>query len=46
MSSTRFPEKWIVPAGSVEPGESDVAAAVREIYEEVSTATYFGPFLA
>jgi 8-oxo-dGTP diphosphatase len=31
-----YPGRWAIPGGSIEPGESPVAAAVREIAEETS----------
>ena len=36
MTSNRFPDKWIVPAGGVETGEQFQDAAIREVLEEVS----------
>lgn len=36
MTSNRFPDKWIVPAGGVEVGEHFRDAAIREVLEEVS----------
>lgn len=36
MTSNRCPDKWIVPAGGVEPGEQYHDAAKREVLEEVS----------
>ena len=35
MTSNRFPDKWIVPAGGVEAGEQYLDAAIREVLEEV-----------
>lgn len=34
VSSSRTPEKWIVPGGGIEPNEDSVEAAVREVMEE------------
>lgn len=34
MSSSRTPEKWIVPGGGIEPNEDSVEAATREVMEE------------
>jgi len=34
VTSNRFPDKWIVPAGGVEAGEEYQDAAVREVLEE------------
>lgn len=36
MTSNSCPDKWIVPAGGVEPGEQYHDAAKREVLEEVS----------
>lgn len=36
VTSNRYPDKWIVPAGGVEAGERFQDAAVREVFEEVS----------
>ena len=36
MTSNSCPDKWIVPAGGVEPGEQYHDAAEREVLEEVS----------
>ena len=30
-----FPGTWCIPGGHLEPGESSVACAVREVYEEM-----------
>ena len=27
--------RWIIPAGAIEPGENPVTAAIREVEEEV-----------
>lgn len=35
MSSSRYPDQWIVPGGGMEPEEEPGGAAVREVYEEV-----------
>ena len=35
MSSSRYPDQWIVPGGGMEPEEEPDGAAVREVYEEV-----------
>ncbi|XP_068680023.1 diphosphoinositol polyphosphate phosphohydrolase 1-like isoform X2 [Montipora foliosa] len=34
VTSNRFPDKWIVPAGGVEAGEQYLDAAIREVLEE------------
>lgn len=36
VSSSRYPDQWIVPGGGMEPEEEPGGAAVREVYEEVS----------
>ena len=36
VTSNRYPDKWIVPAGGVEAEERFQDAAVREVFEEVS----------
>uniref|UniRef100_A0A8L2Q5G6 diphosphoinositol-polyphosphate diphosphatase n=1 Tax=Rattus norvegicus TaxID=10116 RepID=A0A8L2Q5G6_RAT len=35
VSSSRYPDQWIVPGGGVEPEEEPGGAAAREVYEEV-----------
>jgi 8-oxo-dGTP diphosphatase len=37
---------WEFPGGKVEPGESEPAALVREILEELGCGVLVGPFLA
>ncbi|KAF3854651.1 hypothetical protein F7725_022706 [Dissostichus mawsoni] len=39
VSSSRHPDQWIVPGGGMEPKEEPCGAAVREVYEEVSSST-------
>ena len=34
VTSSRMPERWIVPGGSVEPDEDSSMAAMREVEEE------------
>ncbi|XP_078276822.1 diphosphoinositol polyphosphate phosphohydrolase 1 isoform X3 [Rhinoraja longicauda] len=34
VSSSRYPDKWIVPGGGMEPDEEPSVAAVREVCEE------------
>lgn len=36
VSSSRYPDQWIVPGGGMEPEEEPGGAAVREVYEEVT----------
>lgn len=35
VSSSRYPDQWIVPGGGMEPEEEPWGAAMREVYEEV-----------
>uniref|UniRef100_A0A8V0YSP6 Nudix hydrolase 4 n=1 Tax=Gallus gallus TaxID=9031 RepID=A0A8V0YSP6_CHICK len=35
VSSSRYPDQWIVPGGGMEPEEEPGGAAVREVYEEL-----------
>lgn len=37
VSSSRHPDRWIVPGGGMEPEEEPSVAAVREVCEEVCT---------
>lgn len=39
VSSSRYPDQWIVPGGGMEPEEEPGGAAVREVYEEVTNKT-------
>lgn len=39
VSSSRHPDRWIVPGGGMEPEEEPGVAAVREVCEEVSAFT-------
>ena len=39
VSSSRHPDQWIVPGGGMEPEEEPCGAAIREVYEEVSSST-------
>lgn len=41
VSSSRHPDKWIVPGGGMEPEEEPNVAAAREVCEEVSSLTVF-----
>lgn len=40
VSSSRYPDQWIVPGGGMEPEEEPGGAAVREVYEEVRGIFY------
>lgn len=37
VSSSRHPDKWIVPGGGMEPEEEPSVAAAREVCEEVGS---------
>ncbi|RLV96901.1 hypothetical protein DV515_00012306 [Chloebia gouldiae] len=39
VSSSRHPDRWIVPGGGMEPEEEPGVAAVREVCEEVERET-------
>lgn len=41
MSSSRHPDKWIVPGGGMEPEEEPNVAAAREVCEEVGCVTQY-----
>lgn len=41
MSSSRHPDKWIVPGGGMEPEEEPSVAAAREVCEEVGFLFFF-----
>lgn len=41
MSSSRHPDKWIVPGGGMEPEEEPNVAAAREVCEEVGSLTLY-----
>lgn len=41
MSSSRYPDQWIVPGGGMEPEEEPGGAAVREVYEEVRAVFFY-----
>uniref|UniRef100_A0A8C7VCW7 diphosphoinositol-polyphosphate diphosphatase n=1 Tax=Oncorhynchus mykiss TaxID=8022 RepID=A0A8C7VCW7_ONCMY len=40
VSSSRHPDKWIVPGGGMEPEEEPNVAAAREVCEEVNVALF------
>lgn len=42
VSSSRYPDQWIVPGGGMEPEEEPGGAAVREVYEEVRCTAVAG----
>lgn len=44
VSSSRYPDQWIVPGGGMEPEEEPGGAAVREVYEEVTKQKYPAAF--
>ncbi|XP_067913272.1 diphosphoinositol polyphosphate phosphohydrolase 1 isoform X2 [Heterodontus francisci] len=42
VSSSRYPDKWIVPGGGMEPDEEPSVAAVREVCEEAGVKGTLG----
>lgn len=42
VSSSRYPDKWIVPGGGMEPDEEPNDAAVREVCEEAGVKGILG----
>lgn len=42
MSSSKYPERWIVPGGGVEQDETNAETAVREILEEAGVVGRLG----
>lgn len=40
-SSSRYANKWCVPGGKIEPGETPAEAAARELLEETGISTTF-----
>ncbi|XP_075395169.1 diphosphoinositol polyphosphate phosphohydrolase 3-alpha [Tenrec ecaudatus] len=45
VSSSRYPDRWIVPGGGLEPEEEPGGAAVREVYEEAGVKGKLGRLL-
>ncbi|XP_054551703.1 diphosphoinositol polyphosphate phosphohydrolase 3-beta isoform X2 [Talpa occidentalis] len=45
VSSSRHPDRWIVPGGGMEPEEEPGGAAVREVYEEAGVRGKLGRLL-
>ncbi|XP_055250033.1 diphosphoinositol polyphosphate phosphohydrolase 2 isoform X2 [Moschus berezovskii] len=45
VSSSRYPDQWIVPGGGMEPEEEPDGAAVREVYEEAGVKGKLGRLL-
>uniref|UniRef100_A0A3P8V4U3 diphosphoinositol-polyphosphate diphosphatase n=1 Tax=Cynoglossus semilaevis TaxID=244447 RepID=A0A3P8V4U3_CYNSE len=45
VSSSRYPDQWIVPGGGMEPQEEPSGAAVREVYEEAGVKGKLGRLL-
>ncbi|XP_013373750.1 PREDICTED: diphosphoinositol polyphosphate phosphohydrolase 2 isoform X2 [Chinchilla lanigera] len=45
VSSSRYPDQWIVPGGGMEPEEEPGGAAVREVYEEAGVRGKLGRLL-
>lgn len=42
MTSSRTPDKWIVPGGGLEPEEESDVAAIREVMEEAGVRGVLG----
>lgn len=42
MSSSKYPERWIVPGGGVEQDETNAETAVRELLEEAGVVGRLG----
>lgn len=42
VSSSKYPERWIVPGGGVEQDETNAETAVREILEEAGVVGRLG----
>lgn len=42
VSSSKYPEFWIVPGGGVEPNETDAETAIREVLEEAGVLGRLG----
>uniref|UniRef100_A0A2K5CLU9 diphosphoinositol-polyphosphate diphosphatase n=1 Tax=Aotus nancymaae TaxID=37293 RepID=A0A2K5CLU9_AOTNA len=42
VSSSRYPDRWIVPGAGMEPEEEPGRAAVREVYEEAGVKGKLG----
>ncbi|XP_072278836.1 diphosphoinositol polyphosphate phosphohydrolase 1 [Pyxicephalus adspersus] len=45
VSSSRYPDRWIVPGGGLEPEEEPSAAAAREVFEEAGVKGTLGRLL-
>ncbi|XP_068125500.1 diphosphoinositol polyphosphate phosphohydrolase 1 [Hyperolius riggenbachi] len=45
VSSSRYPDRWIVPGGGLEPEEESSATAVREVFEEAGVKGILGRML-
>uniref|UniRef100_A0AAA9RVZ5 diphosphoinositol-polyphosphate diphosphatase n=1 Tax=Bos taurus TaxID=9913 RepID=A0AAA9RVZ5_BOVIN len=45
VSSSRYPDRWIVPGGGMEPEEEPGGAAVREVFEEAGVKGKLGRLL-
>jgi diphosphoinositol-polyphosphate diphosphatase len=42
VSSSKYPERWIVPGGGVEQDETNAETAVRELLEEAGVVGRLG----
>lgn len=45
VSSSRHPDKWIVPGGGMEPEEEPSVAAAREVCEEVGSVVFHNNYI-
>ncbi|XP_039731328.1 diphosphoinositol polyphosphate phosphohydrolase 3-beta isoform X2 [Pteropus medius] len=45
VSSSRYPDRWIVPGGGLEPEEEPGSAAIREVFEEAGVKGKLGRLL-
>ncbi|XP_057307704.1 diphosphoinositol polyphosphate phosphohydrolase 1-like [Hydractinia symbiolongicarpus] len=45
VTSSRYHDRWVVPAGGIDPGETPCDAAVREVFEEAGVKGSVGAFL-
>jgi ADP-ribose pyrophosphatase YjhB (NUDIX family) len=46
VSARKYPDAWLFPVGTVEPGETPAQAAIRECREESGYQIEIGPLLA
>jgi 8-oxo-dGTP pyrophosphatase MutT (NUDIX family) len=46
VAARKLPGRWVLPGGTLEPGETLVAAAEREVLEETGVAVHAGRLVA